>query len=133
MQYKQEIYQTALFAVQVLFLFPAVLVVSCAIFPISFVTPDAIAIATALPVVTWVPAYTMLCRSASDLFSAMREIDFATGEDSPVSAASEVVKLEHSISLASAGTASPELKIRISPGTICRASIISSLPFRIMP
>ena len=61
--------------------------------------------------------------------SATRK-SFVTSADSPVKTASSAFKSTTSKSRPSAGTLSPASKSTMSPGTISREGIITSLPFR---
>ena len=72
----------------------------------------------------------MFIRSATDTSTESRSRVFNSATDSPVSAASSILRLAVSISLASAATLSPVLKTITSPGTNSRDGCIDSSPAR---
>ena len=88
------------------------------------------------PYTTVDPIYAIFLRSpreiSSDLPSGSSVSDvLLTGTDSPVSAASSIFRLAHSIIRISAGTASPASRITISPGTISSLRTVTRCPPRI--
>lgn len=102
-----------------------------AILPTSVFIPVAVTTATAHPVATFVPRWTTFERSASGASERFRACaSFATGDDSPVSAASLVRSTVLSMSRESAGTTSPLSSRITSPGTSSAAPTTRGMPAR---
>jgi hypothetical protein len=89
--------------------------------------------ATPIPVprVMAVPLYTIEVRSATTASSATVVVFFSTGADSPVRVDSSQQRVLPCTSRMSAVTTSPLSSRTMSPGTICSAGRILSLPSRI--
>ena len=98
--------------------------------PISARAPVATTTARARPRVTSVPAYAIDVRSASGAAASTAASSLPTGIDSPVSAASSVLKSCASMSRTSAGTRSPDSRCTTSPGTMSSASSVRRMPSR---
>jgi hypothetical protein len=80
--------------------------------------------------VTAVPLKTMFVRSPSGTGPASGLVDFVTGADSPVSAASAICSDDDVSRRASAPTESPSERARRSPGTSSAADTRSMRPSR---
>ncbi len=91
--------------------------------PISVSCPVATTSPRAWPKLTTVPAYAMQERSARAASAATAAVSFSTGTDSPVSAASLILRFFSCISRRSAGTRAPDSSSTMSPGTSRAASI----------
>ena len=99
---------------------------SFAIFPISAPIPILTTTALPLPFVMMVPENSIFFCSATSLSEGSFSWVFFTGRLSPVRIDSWTSSCTASIILASAGTLSPSLAIRISPGTTSAESISCS-------
>ena len=99
-----------------------------AISPKAVLEPMAETIAFACPEVTKVPSQTMFFWSPKEVFSGSSFKSLSIGSDSPVKAASMVLKFFNSINLASAGILSPSSNKIISPGTSSLAGIFINSP-----
>ena len=101
--------------------------------PISVSIPVATTTAFPLPYTTVLPInaiFFLSPRGTSPLGASMTSQVLSTGTDSPVSAASSIFILAHSIILASAGTASPASSTITSPTTKSSLLTVICLPSR---
>mmetsp|Transcript_25277 Transcript_25277/g.79323 ORF Transcript_25277/g.79323 Transcript_25277/m.79323 type:complete len:321 (-) Transcript_25277:432-1394(-) len=109
---------------------------SAKVAPNSVFMPVAVTTARPLPAVTSVPMNTMFLQSASATAVApsrrtsSRAGDLLFGSLSPVRLLSSVMSPALATTLASAGTKSPALSTRMSPGTTSRASTLMVTPPR---
>ncbi len=103
---------------------------SSAICPMAVRRPVATTTARPRPAAIDVPAYTIEVRSPSDESAGAGSMPFATGRDSPVSAASSASMWMASTTLASAGTRAPGSRTTRSPGTSSALRSDSSSPPR---